>query len=244
MDRAVKGVPLPKGKAPAFTLMEVIITMTLLGFIVLMVFGVFRLGLSAWERGETTKEEYQRVRIASQLISRQLKSILAYKIKTQGAEGDFLAFEGKARSLKFVSAYSLKANRPSGFVFALYEFREGERGKGRLVFYEQRATNRDFMEDKPSEEIGVPLFEGIRDVRFEYFRAGDPEKNLEAGWVEEWNGKEAGELPRALRMILTFAKEQEKGTEPSWVLMTSLPSYRYEAVRTFPSRRFAPPVSR
>ena len=58
------------------------VTMTILGFFLLMIFGTFRLGLSAWEKGESTKEEYQRTRIVSQLIFPQMKSAIAYKVKT------------------------------------------------------------------------------------------------------------------------------------------------------------------
>src|SRR4030066_419892 len=94
-----------------FTLIEVIVTLTVLGFILLIIFGAFRLGLSAWERGESTKEEYQKVRIITQLISRQMKSAVPYKIKTEKAEGDYLAFEGKAHSLKFVSAFPMKSRQ-------------------------------------------------------------------------------------------------------------------------------------
>src|SRR4030067_2953124 len=71
-----------------FTLIEVTVTLSVLGFILLIIFGAFRLGLSAWNRGETTKQEYQRVRIISQLISRQIKSVVPFKIKTQKAEGN------------------------------------------------------------------------------------------------------------------------------------------------------------
>ena len=35
-----------------FTLLEVIVTLTILGFILLMVSGTFRLGLSSWEKGD------------------------------------------------------------------------------------------------------------------------------------------------------------------------------------------------
>jgi general secretion pathway protein J len=243
--RSGRKIFLLQGKAPAFTLMEVMITLTMVGFILLMIFGVLRLGLSAWERGESTREEFQRVRIASQLISRQVKSILAYKIKTQKAEGDYLAFEGKPRSLKFVSALSLKGSRPSGLVFALYEFQEEGKEKGRLLFFEKRVTNKDFLEERPPEEEGIPLFEGVADVRFEYYRAEDPEKNREAGWVEEWNAKEEKQLPKALRMNLVFPKGKgaKKGEESSIAILASLPSYRYDEIRTAPGRRvFAPTV--
>src|SRR4030066_498828 len=94
-----------------FTLIEVMVTLTVLGFILLIIFGAFRLGLSAWNRGESTKEEYQKVRVISQLISRQVKSAVPYKIKTEKAEGDYLAFEGKAHSLKFVSAFPMKSRQ-------------------------------------------------------------------------------------------------------------------------------------
>ena len=57
-----------------FTLLEVVVTMTILGFILLIIFGAFRLGLSAWDEGEQTREEYQRQRTATQLITRQIKS--------------------------------------------------------------------------------------------------------------------------------------------------------------------------
>ncbi len=103
--------------------------MTILGIILLIISGAFRLGLSTWDRGEQTREEYQRQRTATQLIRRQIKSMVPYKIKTQKAEGDYLAFEGKTNSLKFVSTLSLRAARPNGLVFAVYEYKEGRPGR-------------------------------------------------------------------------------------------------------------------
>src|SRR5512136_910630 len=153
-----------------FTLIEVVVTLTILGFILLIVFGAFRLGLSAWERGESTKEEYQKVRIVPQLMSHHIKSIVAYKIKPQQAEGEYLAFEGKAHSLNFVSALPIKARQPEGFVYAIYEFKGGGSKGGRLVLDEQRALNKDFFEEEPKDELAVSLRDGISNVRFEYYR--------------------------------------------------------------------------
>jgi general secretion pathway protein J len=232
------------GQAAAFTLLEVMVTLTIMGFILLMIFGVFRLGIAAWEKGETNKEEYQRTRIASQLISQQMKSAVPYKIKTQKAEGDYLAFEGKARSLKFVSALSLKAKKPSGLVYAFYEFREGGKGGGRLILYEGRVLNKNFLEENPPEDAAVPIFEGLADVRFEYYREEDPEKNRIGGWVEEWSAKEEKELPTALRLTLSPQKGGGKSKGFSTMILASVPSNRYEEVRTGPVRRMVPPVTR
>src|SRR4030042_3988291 len=165
-----------KKASRGFTLLEVIVTMTILGLILLIISGAFRLGLSAWERGESTREEYQKVRAISRLVCQQIKSSIPYKIKTQKAEGDYLAFEGKPHSLKFVSALPIKARQPQGFVYAIYEFQEGGEEGGGLVYYEQRVLNKNFFEEKPDEELGVSLCEGVSDVRFEYFREADLEE--------------------------------------------------------------------
>jgi len=232
------------GQAAAFTLVEVMVSLTIMGFIITMIFGVFRLGIAAWEKGETHKEEYQKTRIASQLISQQIKSAIPYKVKTRKAEGDFLAFEGKARSLKFVSALSLKGRKASGLVYAFYEFQEGGKGGGRLMLYEGRVLNKDFLEDPPPEDAKIPVFERLADVRFEYYQEEDPEKNRSGGWVEEWNAKEEKALPTALRVTLAFPKEGAKTEGASTVILASLPSNRYEEVRTGPVRRIVPPVTR
>ena len=222
-----------------FTLIEVVVTLTILSFILLIIFGAFRLGLSAWERGEWIKEEYQKVRIVTQLISRQIKSIVPFKIKTEKAEGDYLAFEGKPKSIKFVSTLSLKTTQPEGFVYSIYEFKEGGEEGGRLILYEQKALNKDFFEKEPNQELAVTLFEGISDVRFEYYQGEDPAKDRKEGWVEEWNTKEEKVLPRALKMTITYpahweaSKNREEGGENSSItVFASIPSYQFEEVRT------------
>jgi len=218
-----------------FTLLEMVVTLTILGFILLIIFGAFRLGISAWEKGESSREEYQKVRAVSQLVSRQLKSIVPYKIKTEKAEGDYLAFEGSARSLKFVSALSMKAKQPEGFVYAIYEFKDGGNEGGRLVVYEQRVLIRkNFFEERPNEESGVPLIEGISDIRFEYYQEEDSLKNRKEGWVEEWNAKEEKELPRAVRMTVTYKSGPSEKEETPMTLLASVSANRFEDVKPSP----------
>jgi hypothetical protein len=220
----------------AFTLVEVVITLTILGFICLIVFGAFRLGLSAWERGESAKEEYQKVRIVSQLITQQVKSTVPYKVKPQKAEGDYLAFEGNARSLRFVSALSIRGKQPEGFVDAKYEFREGGPGGGRLILYEQKVLNKDLFAEEPKEELAVSLLEGVSDVHFEYYREEDPLNNQQEEWLEEWKAKDENRLPKAMKM--TIIRRNQKGKEePPMTVLASLPAFRYEEVKRVPGRR-------
>jgi general secretion pathway protein J len=243
MNKSVRFFTLSQERNQGFTLIEVVITLTLLGFIVLIIFGAFRLGLSAWERGESTKEEYQRLRMISELISQQVKSAVPYKIKSEKAEGDYLAFEGTAHSVKFVSALSMKARNPEGFVYAIYQFKEEGNEAGRLILFEQRVVNRDFFAEEPSEDSGHPLLEGISTVRFEYYREEDPSKDWKEEWVDEWNARDERELPKAFRMTIV-QKNQEGNKNAPITLMTCLPSNRLEEVRITPGRRRIPRVPR
>jgi general secretion pathway protein J len=217
-----------------FTLLEVIVTLTILGFILLIIFGAFRLGLSAWEKGVSAREDYQKLRTVSQLVSQQIKSAVPYKIKTEKAEGDYLAFEGKAHSLKFVSAFPIKAKQSEGFVYAIYEFEEEGMDGGRLVLYEQRVLNKNFFEERPNEELGVSLSEGISDVRFEFYRKGDPAKNRTEGWVDEWNAKEEKELPSALKITITYKNKTGKSEreELPLTLLASIQANQFEDLKT------------
>jgi general secretion pathway protein J len=214
-----------------FTLIEVMITLTILGFILLIVFGSFRLGLSAWEKGESMKNEYQKFRIVSELISRQIKSVVPYKIKTQKAEGDYLGFEGKAQSLKFVSAFSMRAKNPEGFVYAIYQFKKEGKEGSRFVLYEQRVLNKNFFEEEPKEELAVSLLEGVSDVRFEYYQKEDTLKNRTEGWVKEWSAKEENELPEALKVFIMYEQGGNEKMEIPLELLIPMPAYQFEDLK-------------
>ena len=217
--------------ARGFTLLEVMITLTILSMMLVIIFGAFRLGLSAWQRGDSTKEEYQRFRTASELMLRQIKSMVPLKIKTEKAEGDYLAFEGKLRTLKFISALPIKSRKPEGLVYAMYEFKEDGDG-GRIVLYEEKALNKDFFEVGPKEDSGVSLMEGVSEVRFEYCRPADPEKNQEEKWEEEWNAKEEKALPKAVRVSITYKNEKKEKEEAPMTLLASIPAHQFEDIRT------------
>jgi hypothetical protein len=169
--------------------------------------------------------------MVSQLVSRQIKSAVPYKIRTETADGNYLAFEGKAHSLRFVSALPIKARRPEGFVYAVYQFKEDGEKKGRLVLYEQRALNKDFFEDDLNEDSAVTLFGGISQVRFEYYREADKEKGRTEEWVEEWNAKEEKELPKAVRMTVAWNEKGKEEASPITVL-ASVSAYKFEEVRS------------
>jgi general secretion pathway protein J len=222
-------------KCSGFTLIEVVVSLTILGFILLIIFGAFRLGISSWDRGELIKEEYQKVRIVSDLIAKQVKSTVPYKIRPKKAEGDYLAFEGKGQSLKFISTVSSKTHTPDGLVYTIYQFKEGDSKGGQLILYEQRVLNRDFFEEEPKEGEGIPLIEGVSKVLFEYYQEEDSSKDQTEAWLEEWSAKEKKEMPRCLRMALSVKKPD--GKDSSFTLVLPISAFQYEEITTTPTVR-------
>jgi hypothetical protein len=82
------------------------------------------------------------------------------------------------------------------------------------------------------------LIEGISDIRFEYYQEEDSLKNRKEGWVEEWNAKEEKELPRAVRMTVTYKSGQSEKEETPMTLLASVSANRFENVKPPPSVGF------
>ena len=172
--------------APGFTLLELIVTFTILSLVVVMILGALRLGSASWERGEERVEKVQKKRIVFELLSQQMKSSFPYRIKSQKAEADFLAFLGERTSLRFVSAFSIRARKQEGLVFVIYKVEE-ERTSGKtLKVYEKRVLNKNFLEETPDEEQFFTLADGLSDLNFEYFDEGES-GDASGEWVESWD---------------------------------------------------------
>jgi hypothetical protein len=78
----------------------------------------------------------------------------------------------------------------------------------------------------------VTLLEGVSRVRFEYLRGADEEKSRTEEWVEEWNAKDEKELPRAVRIAVTYWGERGKEEASPMTVLASVAAYQYEEVRT------------
>lgn len=212
MKREVKG----------FTFIEVMISLILFSLILLMVLGTFRLSLSSWERVEKQSDQTLKIHNLQNLMIHQIKSISPYKVKTEKAEGDYLAFEGKRDSLRFVSSYSVRSKKSEGLIYAAYLWKNGEK----LELYERRVLRKEFFEIPLQEDSLVFTLTGISNLIFEYLKKEEEEEGI---WLTEWEGKGLDPLPRAIR--ISFRLEDEKEPTGSSVQVT-LPSRKFEDIQT------------
>ncbi|MBN1277074.1 MAG: type II secretion system protein [Deltaproteobacteria bacterium] len=188
-------------KVHGFTLLELMISLTIMSLIILIVFGSFRIGIRAWEKGERDLETQQRLRTVFGLIKMQLSSACLPGNKPEDIKDSLL--KGDSKSLRITSRIAVSPANGYGMVYAYYSVNSGSGDdKESLGFYEKNIV---FISDwksvdYPGEDDLVELLYGFYSIRFEYLIPGDDEGDEE--WKETWDSEEDGGLPKAIRITL------------------------------------------
>jgi len=178
-----------------FTLLEVILAMTALALLTAVCYGAFYLGIRAVQRGEVAVVTAQRLRVATDVLVRQIKSTVAYPARNEDAEV-FPYFVGTATSMTFVSATGLQ--RGGGLARVVYRVVDDP---PRLVltespFFSPDVLGRSDIEAVP--ETSAVILEGFRNLKFEYLL----NDGIDNEWRGEWDGYEEEMLPAAVRVLV------------------------------------------
>jgi prepilin-type N-terminal cleavage/methylation domain-containing protein len=136
---------IPKFKEDGFTLIELIIAITIVSMIMAIILSGMRLSIRAWEVGEGRVEVYQTGRAVLERVSQEIKSIYPYRYekeitaddKTEKIKKSILSFKGESDKLWFIT-FSDSVNT-------------GLQGKGlREVLY--------YIEKEPGSEVAKLLY--------------------------------------------------------------------------------------
>ena len=168
-----------------FTLLELIIALSILSMVIVLIGRGFHLGLNAWEKGESETRWTQRLRVLSGLMSQQLKSVYPYRMEIDDEK--VILFKGESDSVLFVT--TLTDSLYGGFKWVRYSFREET-----LMYKEGLLPDKELTgEISGDDEI---MDTNIEEVKFEYY---SPEE-------EEWKGSwDFGEdLPGAVRVKISY----------------------------------------
>jgi general secretion pathway protein J len=191
-----------------FTLLELILSISILSGVLVTIYGTLTVGSRVWEKGERDIEKIQRERVVMNLLAREIKSVFPYRVtpSERDTHKEFYAFEGKKDSISFVSTAPLKGEK--GGLSWLTFWVEDDEG---LVVVERDALRADIFEEKESidkDEMEV-LDHQVTAVRFDYYKlkSGKTEGEGEGEWEEKWDAEKEGTLPNAVRIELTFEEE-------------------------------------
>ncbi|MCJ7686912.1 MAG: prepilin-type N-terminal cleavage/methylation domain-containing protein [Desulfobacteraceae bacterium] len=186
---------------PGFTLLELMISLTIIGLILVLVFGSLRIGVRAWEKGEKDVEIHQRQRVVLNSIKRQIASVCLREIKIGDNEPFF--FKGDRESMEFMSRIPRVPTTQSGMVYVKYVVREEDEGKKRrLMLYEKDVVFIDKekgVEDQDEADF-FELIPGAEDIEFEYLKAPEDEDD-DPEWQLSWDPDTDTKVPMAVKII-------------------------------------------
>lgn len=178
-----------------FTLLELMLAMSTLALVATICYGAFHLGIRAVERGEVAVVTAQRLRVASDVLIRQIKSIVAY-CACNAEEEVYPYFVGTATSMSFITATGLEGG--GGLTRVAYQLVENPT---RLVMAEGSRFSPPMLAGEqlapPTDRTAV-LLDGFKTLRFQYMM----NDGVDTEWREEWDSYEEEMLPAAVRVLV------------------------------------------
>jgi general secretion pathway protein J len=183
--------------ARGFTLLELLIAMTLLGLLAGLLFGGLNFGIRVWEKGDTELEKMAELQIAQGLIRRLISRALLSDL-AEGEDDDAATFEGTADALRFVGP--APAQSLPGGIYRLSIRADDVSGKSRLVMSWWLLDPNEREPRAAEDENVVVLVENIMDVSFAFFGAAD--EDADSRWRDRWEDMPG--LPLLVRIDVTF----------------------------------------
>jgi len=220
-----------------FTLVELLIALSLVGLITLLLFGGLRLGARAWEGVEATADRTAELRVARNFLERALLQARMVSLTLQGETRHI--FSGDSETLELATPLSEHVGIPGLYVVRLML----EKGREPRLLMTRWLLHPDVLaggedipewawldadsnslalagpldEDLASGAFGTTLLiEDVGDFEIAYFGAREGEEEL--AWHQDW--LEQPEPPLAVRIRLTTS-------ERTWPdLLVRLPQLR------------------
>ncbi len=171
-----------KGKQQGFTLIEVMLAMTLLSIMVALLFGSLKISAESWNKGEAKIAEVNEKAVVYQFFKRHLPSIRPLWDDFSDDERRF-SFQGEQDKLQFVSVFPASAGR-KGFQLFEIVFDRADEGIIKVMltpFYPA-------LDEQPWQQEEVILLENVETFKISYF--GKEGFDSEAAWVGQWVEKE------------------------------------------------------
>ena len=175
-----------------FTLVEMILALSIVGALLAVVFGGLRVGLASWRQGEDRAEAQQHTRSLVQMLGRTFAGIYPYRaVVTEGGQASLL-FKGEEDRLVFVTAAPLLPP-PIPVAFTAVTLSMEDDGSGQALMVRQKV-----LPNADPFELTKPAFSDptVASMRLRYLRDG-------AGWESAWDPSGDGALPRAIEITIT-----------------------------------------
>lgn len=181
-------------KSKGFTLIEVLIGMTLLSLMVVLLFSSLTIGAKSWEQGEKKIAEVNEIAVVQQFFNHYLAHSVPQWNDFEPEKDRIFSFQGKTESLKFVASFPASAERSGLQLFSL-ELKEKDKQRFinvSLTPFFPLSEGEEFFQDD------IELVENVARFELSYFGLND--ETGELVWQNEWLNKE--QPPRLVKISL------------------------------------------
>lgn len=124
-----------------FTLMELLVSFTLMSLVAVAIHFGWQLCLSSWEKAEKALHRQRTLQFVLDLISRQTGSMVPYYSRQQmdGTAIDVLLFQGVPQGVRFVSSFSSEGRTADGLRLVEYFLADSPAGEGKALLINETA---------------------------------------------------------------------------------------------------------
>jgi type II secretory pathway pseudopilin PulG len=212
-----------------FTLFEVLLSITLVGFLMVALLVGLRVANRAWRTGEARLRQVHAEAERNAFVVQQIASLVPYQVTPSDPRmpGIFTVLQANATCLRFVTSYSSVFRSRSGLVLAEYGIVEASPGDVEVALRETPVGDNEVLlhrlirsvRDDPDTGVAVidyqpfllrvtdlPLMTGLRAAWFEYLDlhpengSDHPEKSTGPVWRLDWKSREEAPYPEAIRL--------------------------------------------
>ncbi|HEY1707673.1 MAG TPA: prepilin-type N-terminal cleavage/methylation domain-containing protein [Rhizomicrobium sp.] len=194
-----------------FTLLELLVVLTVLALLMVALFAGLRFATHAWDRSESTGSGADEVRLVQNLLRHEIEQAYPRFLAGATPQDGSVDFSGVADRMTFL------APAPKSFADAARARISLERRPdGRL--WQLVMVIRPELAADSEPALVEPLLSGLTDVAFNYAAdAANPD------WVEDWSHAKA--LPQLVRVDVTFPR----GDSRSWPGVVAAPRISIDA---------------
>lgn len=204
------GSAFPKKGSFGFTLLELLVSLTILAIVASLIFGSLKVGIGAWEKGERDIDATQRLRAVAELIKAQMASAYLEK-RVKLTDGVEFYVRGDKGTLEFCSVVPILPKSKGRPVYVKYRVeRDEDMGEERLFLREWDLTffgPKELQEEEEGDLTEDTLLIGsAKEISFEYLSPSEADN--EQVWVEQWGEEKKFSIPLAIRLCIRLERDE------------------------------------
>lgn len=207
----------------SFTLIELLLAITIFAVIASVIYSSFRLGTLSWRRIESDLSKYQRIRYALNSMSNDLANAFAHK------EIQFLGEEKRIEFAGLIKTPNTNVENIGKISYFFLSDAEGETGRlmrQSLLYWQVKAEELAEEVEEPLEiaeaDEGDELLSNVLDFSLGYCYNISEDEGLSLDWQPDWTPEDV--IPAGVKIKLVLKDEDSPGGEMIFAKRIFVPS--------------------